>query len=156
MGHFKSPRALDNQPASWRTLPQKQQLFILTLCRLFDYMQVVSFQTVCYYQLKSFDSTISEQTLSWQAGVASGVFSGAQILTSMIWGRIADASWCGRKKVLLIGLMGTGFSCLGLAFSRSFNSVVGFRFMAGAFHVTIGTVRTIMSENTQEKKSVDL
>lgn len=129
-----------SQPASWNSLPQKQQLGILTLCRIVDYMQVVSFQTVCYYQLNSFDQSLSEQTLSWQSGVASGSFSGAQILTSIIWGVIADADWCGRKNVLLIGLCGTGISCLGLAFSESFKGVVICRLLAGACHVTIGVV----------------
>ena len=140
MSHYPRPKDADDRPASWSSLPRKQQLGILTLCRVLDYMQVASFQTVCYYQLKSFDSSLSEQTLSWQSGVASGSFSGAQILTSMLWGRVADAGWCGRKRVLLIGLLGTGLSCIGLAFSKSFESVVISRFFAGAFHVTIGTV----------------
>ena len=142
MSHHQDPwrKVQDDKSASWTNVPRKQQLGVLTLCRLLDYMQVVSFQTVCYYQLKSFDSSLSEQILSWQAGVALGSFSGAQILTSMVWGRLADAHWCGRKNVLLIGLLGTVFSCLGLAFSKSFTSVVAFRAMTGAFHVTIGTV----------------
>lgn len=129
-----------SEPASWRNLPQKRQLCVLALCRVFDYMQVASFQTLCYYQLKSFDSTLSEQTLSRQNGIALGSFSAAQILTSVIWGRLADSEWCGRKKVLLIGLLGTGFSCIGLAFSKSFEMIVIFRLLIGAFHVTIGTV----------------
>src|SRR4051812_27587847 len=130
----------NDQLASWSNLPRKSQIGILTLSRVLDYMQVASFQTVCYYQLKSFSPSLSEQTLSWQSGVASGSFSGAQILTSMIWGRVADAEWGGRKRVLLIGLFGTALSCMGLAFSRTFQSVVIFRFLTGVFHVTIGIV----------------
>jgi len=133
-------RASEDRPASWGGLPRKRQLCILAFCRVFDYMHVTSFQTVCYYQLKSFDPSLSEQTLSWQSGIALGSFSGAQIFTSMIWGRIADSDWCGRKRVLIIGLFGTGLSCVGLAFSKSFLNVVVFRFLAGASHVTIGTM----------------
>jgi MFS family permease len=133
-------RPLENNTATWSTLPRKEQLAVLTLCRIVDYMQVVSFQTVCYYQLKSFDESLSEETLSWQSGVASGSFSAAQIFTSMIWGCIADAEWCGRKRVLLIGLWGTAFSCLGLALSKTFGGVVICRLLTGAFHVTIGNV----------------
>ena len=138
---------LDEHTASWGNLPRKTQLGILTLCRIVDYMQVVSFQTVCYYQLKSFDKSLSEQALSWQSGVASGSFSAAQIFTSMLWGSIADAEWCGRKRVLLIGLLGTGVSCLGLALSRTFEGVVACRLCAGAFHVTIGIVWVVLHMN---------
>jgi MFS family permease len=131
-------RGLEAQPASWSNLPRKGQLCILAFCRVFDFMQVASFQTVCYYQLKSFDPSLSEETLSWQTGIASSSFSGAQIFTAIIWGRVADSEWAGRKSVLLIGLLGTGLSCIGLAFSRSFLMMVFFRLFAGALNGTVG------------------
>lgn len=128
----------NEMPASWSNLPRKDQLFVLAFCRVFDFMQVASFQTICYYQLKSFGTDLPEETLSWQSGIASGSFSAAQIFTAIIWGRIADAEWGGRKRVLLIGLWGTGIGCLGLAFSRSFMAVVLFRLLAGASNGTVG------------------
>jgi MFS family permease len=128
----------EDQAASWGNLPRKGQLCILTFCRLFDFMQVASFQTVCYYQLKSFDSSLSEETLSWQTGMASSSFSGAQIFTAIIWGRVADSKWAGRKRVLLIGLLGTGLSCIAMAFSRSFLTLVLCRLLAGALNGTVG------------------
>ncbi|KAK6586091.1 hypothetical protein PZA11_001148 [Diplocarpon coronariae] len=122
-------------PASWSNLPRKGQLFVLAFCRVFDFMQVASFQTICYYQLKSFGSDLPEHQLSWQSGVASGSFSAAQIFTAVIWGWIADAAWVGRKRVLMMGLWGTAIGCVGLAFSRSFFAVVIFRLLAGASNV---------------------
>ncbi|KAL2066944.1 hypothetical protein VTL71DRAFT_1368 [Oculimacula yallundae] len=139
-------------PATWRNLPRKDQLFVLAFCRVFDFMQVASFQTICYYQLKSFNSTLSEETISWQSGIASGSFSAAQIFTAIIWGRIADAEWGGRKRVLLIGLWGTALGCVGLAFSRSFMAVVMFRLLAGGSNGTVGIIRTMISENIKERK----
>ncbi|KAK0104945.1 hypothetical protein ONS95_005206 [Cadophora gregata] len=139
-------------PASWSNLPRKDQLFVLAFCRVFDFMQVASFQTICYYQLKSFDSTLAEETISWQSGIASGSFSAAQIFTAIIWGRVADAEWGGRKRVLLIGLWGTAIGCLGLAFSRSFYAVVLFRLLAGGANGTVGIIRTMISENIKERK----
>ncbi|KAK2626998.1 hypothetical protein QTJ16_004173 [Diplocarpon rosae] len=139
-------------PASWSNLPRKGQLFVLAFCRVFDFMQVASFQTICYYQLKSFASDLPEQQLSWQSGIASGSFSAAQIFTAIVWGRIADAAWGGRKRVLLLGLWGTGIACVGLAFSRSFVAVVMFRLLAGASNGTVGIIRTMISENIKDRK----
>ncbi|PBP24533.1 hypothetical protein BUE80_DR004601 [Diplocarpon rosae] len=138
-------------PASWNNLPRKGQLFVLAFCRVFDFMQVASFQTICYYQLKSFASDLPEQQLSWQSGIASGSFSAAQIFTAIVWGRIADAAWGGRKRVLLLGLWGTGIACVGLAFSRSFFAVVMFRLLAGASNGTVGII-TMISENIKDRK----
>ncbi|KAL3417182.1 major facilitator superfamily transporter [Phlyctema vagabunda] len=139
-------------PASWSNLPKKSQLCVLALCRVFDFMQVASFQTICYYQLKSFGPSLPEKTLSWQTGIASSSFTAAQIFTAMLWGRMADAEWSGRKRVLLIGLWGTGLSCLGLAFSRTFIQVVFFRLLAGASNGTVGIIRTMIQENIKERK----
>ena len=133
-----------DSPASWSNLPRKRQLFILALCRVYDFMQVASFQTVCYYQLKSFKPSLSEETLSWQTGIASSSFSGAQIFTAVIWGRIADSQWGGRKRVLLVGLWGTGVSCVGLAFSKSFLAVALFRLLAGALNGSVGIMYRIL------------
>lgn len=44
----------------WKCLPYKDQLAVLTLCCIVDF-QMMSFQTICYYQLKSFDLSASEQ-----------------------------------------------------------------------------------------------
>jgi MFS family permease len=124
--------------ASWSNLPRKGQLCVLALCRVYDFMQIASFQTICYYQLKSFDASLSEDRLSWETGIASSSFSAAQIFTAVMWGRIADAKWGGRKRVLLVGLWGTAFSCLGLAFSQSFLATVLFRLLGGALNGTVG------------------
>jgi MFS family permease len=138
-------RAMQDPLASWSNLPRRGQLCVLALCRVFDFMQVASFQTVCYYQLKSFNPSLPEETLLWQTGIATSSFSGAQIFTAVIWGRIADSQWGGRKRVLLIGLWGTGLSCVGLAFSRSFLAVALFRLLAGALNGTVGIMYPILS-----------
>jgi hypothetical protein len=128
------------QAPSRSDLPRKDQLLLLFLCRLFDFIQVAIFQTICYYQLKSFDSVIPETTLSWQTGIAIGAFTAAQICTSVLWGICADKEWCGRKPVLLIGLFGTAISCVGSAFSQSFYQMVLFRVIGGLFNGTVGVV----------------
>ncbi|KAI0975547.1 major facilitator superfamily domain-containing protein [Xylaria arbuscula] len=137
---------------TWRDLPHKDQLAVLALCRAIDFFQMVSFQTICYYQLKSFNPSATEQILSWQTAVALASFTASQACTAIPWGYVADAKWGGRKNVLLIGLIGTSLSCLGVAFSTSFASVVIFRAVGGAMNGTVGVVRTMMSEVIRHKR----
>jgi MFS family permease len=60
-----------------------------------------------FYQLKWFDPSLPDSTISGQAGILSASFTATQFLTAMIWGRVADSPRVGRKRVILIGLVGT-------------------------------------------------
>jgi MFS family permease len=104
-----------------------------------------------FHQLQSFNPTAPESEISFQTGVLQGVFTLAQIFTGVIWGRVADASWGGRKFVLLIGLIGTGVSCIGVAFSTSFAAAVVWRFLGGAVNGTVGAARTTLAETVDKK-----
>jgi MFS family permease len=105
-----------------------------------------------FYQLKSFDPSLPDSTIAAQAGILQGCFTGAQCLTGMIWGRVSDAEWGGRKRVLLIGLAGTGISAVGFGFSRSFLVAAGFRAVGGLMNGNVGVIRTMVSEIVKEKK----
>lgn len=85
-----------------------------------------------------------------QAGIMQGAFAGAQLCTAMLWGRWSDKG--GRKRVLLVGLFGTMFSCVGFGFSRSFWQALIFRMMGGALNGNVGVMRTMISEIVREKK----
>ena len=125
---------------TWMSLPRKDQLFILFLCRLVDFFQVAALSAYMFHQLKSFDPSLSDAKIASQTGILQGSFTAAQVATAMLWGRVADAQWGGRKKVLLIGLVGTGISCLGLGFSKSFAAAVVFRILGGGINGTVGTM----------------
>ncbi|SMR44174.1 unnamed protein product [Zymoseptoria tritici ST99CH_3D1] len=133
---------------TWTNLPNKPQLAILALSRFVDFFQMAALQTFMVHQLKSFDSNLSEVVISHQAGVLQGAFTAAQIVTSILWGRAADHVMLGRKSVLMIGLVGTGFGCIGLAFSRSYRWAVFWRLMSGAINGTVGSARTMVAEVT--------
>jgi MFS family permease len=120
------------------SLPRKDQLFILFLCRFADFLQIASMQTYVYHQLKSLDEHLSDAQISNQAGILQGGFTGAQVLTAVLWGRAADASWCGRKRVVLIGILGTAVSCLGYGFATSFGSALFWRVFGGAINGIVG------------------
>ena len=142
----------DEKPVTWRSLPKKTQLAILTFARLSEPLTQTSLQAYMFYQLKSFDPSLPDSTISTQAGILQGSFTAAQFLTAVWWGRLADAEWMGRKRILLIGLFGTWISCLGFGFSRSFASAVVFRTMGGFLNSNVGVMRTMIAEIIEEKK----
>ncbi|KAJ9656378.1 hypothetical protein H2201_008572 [Coniosporium apollinis] len=141
-------------PVTWRSLPRKDQLIILTLARLAEPLTQTSLQAYMYYQLQSFDPSLSSSTISSQAGILQGAFTFAQFLTAIMWGRIADSEWAGRKTVLLVGLVGTAVSAVGFGFSKSFGAATFWRSLGGALNGNVGVMRTMISEIIREKKYV--
>ena len=73
-------------------------------------------------------------------------------MTAIIWGRLADSEWFGRKRVILIGLLGTAIGALGFGFSQSFATAVFWRCVAGLLNGNIGVMRTMISEIIKEKR----
>ena len=140
------------QPVTWRSLPKKGQLAILTMARLSEPLTQTSLQAYMFYQLKSFDPTASDSTISSQAGVLQASFTASQFITAILWGRAADSEWGGRKRVLLLGLFGTCLSCVGFGFSRSFAQAALFRTIGGALNGNVGVMRTMIAEIIKEKK----
>ncbi|KAJ4352754.1 hypothetical protein N0V95_003972 [Ascochyta clinopodiicola] len=144
--------AAKGQPISWRSLPRKDQLFVITLARLSEPLTQTSLGSYLFYQLQSFDKTLPEATISYQAGIVQAAFPFAQFLTAMFWGRIADSEHGGRKRVVYIGLLGTMCSIIGFGFSNSFPMAVAFRCIGGVLNGNIGVMRTMISEIIKEKK----
>ncbi|KAF3386791.1 putative membrane protein [Penicillium rolfsii] len=142
----------EEKPVTWSSLPKKGQLAILTFARLSEPLTQTSLQAYMFYQLKSFDPSLPDSTISAQAGMMQGSFTAAQFLTAVWWGRLADAEWMGRKRVLLIGLLGTCISCLGFGFSRSFTAAITFRTIGGVLNSNVGVMRTLIAEIIAEKK----
>lgn len=148
-------KPVDNKPnkaIAWRDLPRKKQLVVITLTRLSEPLVQTSLQSYMFYQLKWFDPSLPDATISGQAGVLAASFTAAQFLTAMLWGRVADSSHAGRKTVVLIGLAGTMASCLGFGFSTSFGQALAFRCLGGCTNGNVGVLRTMISETVQDKK----
>ncbi|OHE99138.1 major facilitator superfamily transporter [Colletotrichum orchidophilum] len=139
-------------PVAWRDLPKKQQLLVITLTRLSEPLVQTSLQSYMFYQLKWFDPSLPDSVISSQAGILHASFTAAQFITAMVWGRLADSKRFGRKTVLMIGLLGTCFSCIGFGFSRSFAQALFFRCLGGATNGNVGVLRTMISEIVREKK----
>lgn len=118
--------------ATWKSLPRKGQLALLTASRLAEPLTQTSLQSYMFYQLKSFDASQTDAQISAQAGMLAAAFTFAQFITAIPWGRAADNELIGRKMVLMIGLLGTMISAVGFGFSRSFYAAVFFRSLGGA------------------------
>lgn len=137
---------------TWSSLPRKGQLAILTFARLSEPFTQTSLTAYMFYQLKSFDPALPDSIIAGQGGMVQAAFPAAQLLTAVLWGRAADTDWIGRKRVLLIGLFGTCFSCLGFGFSKTFVQAMVYRVLGGALNGNIGVMRTMISEIIEEKK----
>ncbi|KAK5701849.1 hypothetical protein LTR97_004667 [Elasticomyces elasticus] len=145
-----------SKPVSWSSLPKKTQLAILTLSRLSEPLTQTSLQAYMFYQLKSFrdsgDTPPSDSTVAQQAGILAAAFTGAQMLTAVMWGRLADNERMGRKRVILVGLLGTAIGSLGFGFSGSFKVAVFWRCVGGMLNGNMGVMRTMISEIVREKR----
>lgn len=136
------------------SLPRSSWPQVLTIfaSRVVDFYQQAAFLTVAPYLLASFapassgggDGPAREARLAAQVGIATGVFTAAQVVTSVYWGGAADR--LGRKFVLVLGLAGTALACLGQAFAQSVAAVVFWRAVAGAVNGTVPAARAAMSE----------
>ena len=138
-------------PVTWGSLPHKGQLAVIASIRFADFFQQASLQAFQYYQLKQFSPDLGDAEISYQSGVLQGVFTAAQIFTGVLWGRVADLPWSGRKTVILIGLLAQGCSCVGVAFSGSFTSAAVWRCLGGAANCTVGGARTALAETTEKR-----
>lgn len=123
---------------SWASLPRKDQLILLFFARVVDFLQIASLQAFIFHQLQSYDANLTPGEVAAQAGFLQGAFTGAQVCTAMLWGKAADASWGGRKTVLLIGLFGTSISLFGHGFATSFTEAMIWRMAGGAINGTVG------------------
>ncbi|RAR12586.1 MFS general substrate transporter [Stemphylium lycopersici] len=141
-----------NKPVSWSSLPRKDQLLVLALARLSEPLTQTSLGSYLYYQLQSFDPSLSEATISYQAGIIGATFPATQFVTAMLWGRFSDSEYGGRKRTIYLGLVGTMLSTIGFGFSNSFAMAVFFRCLGGVLNGNIGVMRTMISEIIKEKK----
>ncbi|TQN66325.1 putative membrane protein, partial [Colletotrichum shisoi] len=111
-----------------------------------------SLTSYLFYQLQWLNPDLDPAEIPKQAGYLTAVFAAAQCLTSVWWGHAADNPSLGRKRVLVIGLVGSAMSALGMAFSTSLYAAFFFRFCAGALNGNIGVLRTMVSEIVVDKR----
>ncbi|GJC88636.1 putative membrane protein YCR023C [Colletotrichum liriopes] len=146
------PAPTESRVVSWASIPRKGQLAVIVFARLAEPLSERSLTSYLFYQLQWFNPDLDPSEIPKHAGYLTAVFAGAQCLTSMWWGHAADNPRLGRKRVLMIGLVGSATSALGMAFSTSLSAAFFFRFCAGALNGNIGVLRTMVSEIVDDKR----
>ncbi|KAI0880022.1 MFS general substrate transporter [Annulohypoxylon maeteangense] len=145
----------------WCDLPNKDQLFILSLCRLSEPLSNVCLLPYIFYLVRSvLPPTLasSEDDQAPQAAARISEFSGllvasfplAQFLVSLPWGRLSDRH--GRRLSIVAGLAVSVLANIGFGFSRSFGSLLFWRVLAGFANGNVGIMRTVTAEVVCERR----
>lgn len=144
----------DNKKAdavTWRDLPNKDQLFLLALCRLSEPLSNTCLLPYIFYLIKSTISPpdVQASRISELSGILVAAFPLAQCTTSIPCGRLSDSH--GRKSIILLGLFVSALSNLAFGFSRTFAALLFWRIIAGLANGNIGVMRTMTAEIVKEK-----
>ncbi|KAI5865874.1 major facilitator superfamily domain-containing protein [Durotheca rogersii] len=90
-----------------------------------------------------------KEVAKW-AGITSSVFSLAQSLTAVAWGRASDR--LGRKPVIMTGLLCTMICFLAWGMSTSLSMAIIVRAIQGASNGNVGIIRTMVAEMVTERE----
>ncbi|KAI1858836.1 uncharacterized protein JN550_012398 [Neoarthrinium moseri] len=141
----------------WRDLPNKDQLFILALCRFSEPLSNVCLLPYIFYLVRSTLPTDNDETpdataarVSEYSGLLVAAFPLAQFAVSLPWGRLSDAR--GRRLSILIGLLASTVANVGFGLSRSFGALLFCRIVAGLANGNVGIMRTVTAEIVRERK----
>jgi MFS transporter, DHA1 family, tetracycline resistance protein len=86
---------------------------------------------------------------STQAGLLMATYSVMQFLFSPFWGRLSDR--LGRKRILLICLIGEAISYVAFAYARTLEALFVARALTGFFGASLSTANAAMADITGEK-----
>ncbi|KAH7024045.1 major facilitator superfamily domain-containing protein [Ilyonectria destructans] len=142
----------DVTAVSYLSLPHKPQLFLLMLIRMTESLTASSIQSYLYFQLQHFDPSASPATISAQAGIIIGAKTAAHVCTGLIWGRLADWEYCGRKTVIVFGLLASSVSILGYGFSQTFAMALTWQLLEGVLNSTVSMARCVIAELNPQKR----
>ncbi|KAM0145501.1 hypothetical protein ACHAQE_011239 [Botrytis cinerea] len=134
---FLLPAQQDEQlaAASWATMPQKMQLALLSLARLVEALAGGSRQSFIIFQLRSFMQadglTPSTATIALQLSLLRSVSAVPGFFLPTVWGVLADDPRVGHKKVIILCLLISSISSIGMAFTRSFAGAMTWQLLGG-------------------------
>lgn len=138
----------------WLDLPNKDQLFILSLCRLSEPLSNVCLLPYIFYLVRSALTTTKDGNksngaataaeISAYSGILVASFSLAQFVASLPWGRLSDSY--GRRFSVVIGIAISVVSNAAFGFSRSFGALLFWRSVAGLANANVAIMRTMTAE----------
>ncbi|KAK8062630.1 MFS general substrate transporter [Apiospora hydei] len=145
----------------WRDLPNKDQLFILALCRLSEPLSNVCLLPYIFYLVRSVlppandngsapDPDAEAARVSTYSGILVAAFPLAQFFVSLPWGWLSDRH--GRRISILAGLAVSVLANVGFGLSRSLGALLFWRVLAGLGNGNVGIMRTVTAEIVRERR----
>ncbi|KAI0173104.1 MFS general substrate transporter [Hypoxylon sp. FL1284] len=172
-------RTAEKEHVRWRDLPNKDQLFILSLCRLSEPLSNVCLLPYIFYLVRFVlqppedadpaapspssspeSSSSSPPTpdptdaaaarISEYSGLLVAAFPLAQFVVSLPWGRLSDRY--GRRASIVGGLAVSAAANVGFGFSRTMAGLLFWRVLAGLANANVGIMRTVTAEVVRERR----
>ncbi|KAI1823202.1 major facilitator superfamily domain-containing protein [Xylaria intraflava] len=125
-----------------------QQLAILAVARFAEPLAMTSVYPYLPEMIASFG--VEQRDVAKWAGVTSAVFSLAQSITAVPWGRASDHF--GRKPVIITGLFCTMTLFIIWGMSTSLKMAIIVRGFQGACNGNVGIIRTMVAEMVQDRE----
>lgn len=143
---------------NWSDLPNKDQLFLLALCRLSEPLSNVCLLPYIFYLVRSVlpasstadTSTADSALISQSSGLLVAAFPLAQFAVSLAWGHISDHH--GRRPSILLGLLVSAVSNAAFGLSRSLPALFFWRALAGVANGNVGLMRGMTAEIVRERR----
>ncbi|KAF3917621.1 hypothetical protein AA313_de0206171 [Arthrobotrys entomopaga] len=126
------------------------QLIVLSICRLVEPIAFTSIVPYVYYMVAHFHVTSNDAEIAMWTGGTIAAFACAEMLTSMLWGRLSDR--IGRKPVLICGLTGTGLSMLLFGLAPTMPLALAARSFGGLLNGNVGVIQTTVAELVPKKE----
>lgn len=146
----------------WRDLPNRDQLFVLALCRLSEPLSNVCLLPYIFYLVRSVlppanenapsvsDPDVEAARVSTYSGLLVAAFPLAQFFVSLPWGWLSDRH--GRRVSILAGLALSVLANVGFGLSRSLGALLFWRVLAGLGNGNVGIMRTVTAEIVRERR----
>ncbi|VVT45423.1 uncharacterized protein SAPINGB_P000745 [Magnusiomyces paraingens] len=128
---------------SYLTLPHRDQILVLVICRLIEPLAYTSISPYLYYLVEWFGYK-SPATITALGTIVVSGFALGQAATGMYWGSLSDR--IGRKPVIMFGLIGTAVATLIFGFATDVYVATGARLLAGTLNGNVGVMRTMIAE----------
>ncbi|KAL7620714.1 hypothetical protein AAE478_009711 [Parahypoxylon ruwenzoriense] len=148
LNHFLTPTNF-----IWSDMPTSASEFLVSIMSeaVARFAEPLAYTSVFPYLPEMISSFgVERKEVAKWAGITSSVFSLAQSLTAVAWGRASDR--LGRKPVIMTGLLCTMMCFLVWGMSTSLPMAITVRAIQGASNGNVGIIRTMVAEMVTEKE----
>ena len=120
------------------------QAALITLCQFTEAIHTTLPYTLAVYLVRDLLSGASESAVGAATGALAASWCASQFLTSVAWGRAADA--IGRKPLILISAAASGVSVIFFATAPSVGAAAAARIAGGALNSTFVSLKCMLGE----------